>query len=78
MRWAPRDETRWHKWFAWYPVECRYGTTVWMETVWRRLRYPDHGSSIHEHVVFEERPDIDEARAANSDKAATAAVRSGG
>ena len=58
MRWHPRDNTKWKKHFAWLPVETRCGSTVWLETVWRRPRYPDFGSTICEYTVFEERPDI--------------------
>ena len=25
---------RWHRWFAWYPVNTIEGKRVWLETVW--------------------------------------------
>ena len=61
MRWNPKDDMKWEKHFAVIPVECRCGSTVWMETVWRRLMYPTYKSpSQYEYAVFEERPDITE------------------
>ena len=57
MRWKPRDNSKWHRWFAWHPVTCKYrGTNVWLETVWRREIF--RGLDAHEFAVFEERPDI--------------------
>lgn len=29
------SRTRWHKWFAWYPVEL-FDEWVWLETIWRK------------------------------------------
>ena len=57
MRWHPRDNSKWQRWFAWHPVDCRCGTFVWMETVWRREIYRGN-PHVHEYAVFEERPDI--------------------
>lgn len=54
MRWKPKDNTKWHKWFAWHPVECLCGTHVWLETVWRKEVYE------YVYIVYEERPDITE------------------
>lgn len=34
-------ECQWHPWFAWYPVEIEWGTTAWLQTVERRLKYLD-------------------------------------
>ena len=57
MRWKDKDNSKWHRWFAWHPVVCKYhGTNVWLETVWRREIY--RGIDSHEYAVFEERPDI--------------------
>jgi hypothetical protein len=30
---------QWHRWFAWFPVDIALGTTVWLETVERRMEY---------------------------------------
>lgn len=57
MRWHPKDEFKWHRWFAWYPVGCRCGSTVWMETVWRRRKYSELFDT-YSYTVFEDRPDI--------------------
>ena len=57
MRWRPKDMDKWHKWFAWYPVESRCGSTVWMETVWRRRQYSELFDT-YSYTVFEDRPDI--------------------
>lgn len=57
MRWHPRDNSKWQRWFAWHPVDCRCGTFVWMETVWRRELYRGN-PHVHEYAVYEERPDI--------------------
>ena len=51
MRWMSRNDRRvkkmlsqfeWHQWYAWYPVKLsssteRFGETVWLETINRRL-----------------------------------------
>lgn len=58
MRWHPQDRSKWQRWFAWYPVECRCGTTVWMETVWRCERHGGFGANGYKYTVFEDRPDI--------------------
>lgn len=60
MRWHPKDEEKWKKHFALIPVEARCGSTVWLETVWKRLKYPCHTGPIWEYAVYEERPDITE------------------
>lgn len=60
MRWHPKDEVVWKKHFAVLPVETRCGSTVWMETVWKRLKYPCYAANIWEYAVYEERPDITE------------------
>ena len=57
MRWRPKDNSKWHKWFAWHPVLCRCGAFVWLETVWR-CKFYDDGIKTCEYVVYEERPDI--------------------
>ena len=36
MKWPKRDVSKWHLWFAWYPVVIG-GQYVWMETIERRL-----------------------------------------
>jgi len=59
MRWHPKDNSKWHKWFAWHPIDCRCGTFVWLETVWRRPS-PIH-LDTNEYAVYEERPDITES-----------------
>jgi len=28
----------WHKWFAWYPIECN-GYTIWLEYIMRKRYY---------------------------------------
>lgn len=39
------DETKWHKWFAWHPVQLTYGhdggVWVWWEFVERKENYMD-------------------------------------
>jgi len=43
MKWKRQDKTKWHDWFAWYPVkvECdeeEYTHKVlWLETVQRKI-----------------------------------------
>ena len=56
MRWRPENKSKWQKWFAWYPVDCRCGTRVWLETVWRKELHP--GFDTYDYAVYEERPDI--------------------
>lgn len=35
-----RDKYKdWHSWFAWYPVRIDQSRLVWLETVYRRIRY---------------------------------------
>ena len=57
MRWKPKDNSKWHRWFAWHPIDCRCGTFVWLETIWRREIV--RGADVYEYAVYEERPDID-------------------
>ena len=59
MRWHPKDEAKWVEYFALLPVETRCGHTVWMETVWRRIKWPEYSSS-YEYALYEDRPDITE------------------
>lgn len=63
MRWAtkqPFDTGKWHKWFAWHPVEipgCTYssgGTTVWLETVWRKATGADMNGVVYEYAALED------------------------
>lgn len=46
MRWYPKPEEEWERWFAWYPVPFRVDGDwghVWWEWVERRHeRMPDH------------------------------------
>lgn len=37
MKWG-KNIIEWHNWFAWYPVEIRYGQWVWLETISRRYK----------------------------------------
>lgn len=38
MRWQHKDPKKWHKWFAWLPVQLDHGDNdwVWFETIERR------------------------------------------
>ena len=39
MRWQskdPKEEFKWHTWFAWYPIKTGCGTNVWLEYVERQ------------------------------------------
>lgn len=38
MRWTPKDECEWHKWFAWHPVMIG-NQSIWLETIQRKMRY---------------------------------------
>ena len=33
---TPRDDTLWHKWFAWYPVRVGDNDCRWLEFVCRK------------------------------------------
>lgn len=39
-------KTKWHMWFAWYPVEVRCCEYVWLDFVQRR--YASSGNSFYE------------------------------
>jgi hypothetical protein len=39
VNWTFNDRTKWHRWFAWYPVVVA-GQWVWLETVERREHRP--------------------------------------
>lgn len=32
-------DSKWHKWFAWFPLQMSGGTWVWLEHVERRQKY---------------------------------------
>lgn len=57
MRMTVNQNRRWHRWFAWYPVQVGL-QWVWLEMVWRRGRYTDlAGKTVrwdYEHAM--ERP----------------------
>lgn len=41
----------WHEWFAWYPVQLtsdeKFKETVWLETVYRRLKWPSTRQTVY-------------------------------
>jgi len=39
MRWKSRNDTEWHRWFAWYPVLTEENEWVWLEWVNRQHRW---------------------------------------
>lgn len=49
MRWRAfqvTDKTKWHAWFAWYPVKIGK-TRVWLERVQRMIEYDREGWSCY-------------------------------
>jgi hypothetical protein len=50
----------WHEWFAWYPVKVaadgKNSETVWLETVYRRSKWPEkHFTIYHDYEIAEMR-----------------------
>lgn len=44
-----QEKTKWHDWFAWYPIVTLSGYLVWLETVERRVLYeskPDFSGHV--------------------------------
>lgn len=41
----------WYEWYAWYPVKLttgeKFNETVWLESVYRKLRWPENCISIY-------------------------------
>lgn len=50
MKWVSRQYlwgqkvTKWHDWFAWYPVSVENNKVAWLETVQRKARFDDYGA----------------------------------
>jgi hypothetical protein len=69
MRWVARRDRKikkilakkdWHEWFAWYPVklstDAKNSETVWLETVYRRSKWPSsHHSFYNDYEIAEMR-----------------------
>jgi len=36
----PKEEDKWKKWYAWYPVKINYGGYVWFRYIERRFYKP--------------------------------------
>ena len=56
MKWASAesiDRYKWHRWFAWYPVECG-GAWVWLEWVETRRLAAMVGTGDMDGVEYRE------------------------
>lgn len=50
------DATKWHTWFAWFPVRTIDGRRAWMRRIYRRDFYPampQLPGKIVQYVTFE-------------------------
>lgn len=46
MRFPPKVESEWRRWFAWYSARLPDGTLVWWEWVERRRVYIDNPDAM--------------------------------
>lgn len=54
---TPAQQSQWHEWFAWYPVEdTRTDESIWLETCQRRMAthrvHNEQGSALMSYWVY--------------------------
>lgn len=58
-------KAKWHKWFAWYPVEVTEGDIRWFSKVWRRAAdssYDGYGGYIWSYLPPEISWEVEEIK----------------